>query len=127
MSRCTVRCKVWFEIDGQPLIGTGRERLLLAIDAAGSINGAAHAAGSINGAAHQLDISYRKAWAQLQEMERIAPFPLFTRRTGGNGGGATVLTPQARQLLDEYRRLDGDVRALTANCPLPDLLYPTKG
>lgn len=114
MSRCTVRCKVWFEIDGLPLIGTGRERLLLAIDAEGSINGAAR----------QLGISYRKAWAQLQEMERIAPFPLFTRRTGGNGGGATVLTPEARQLLDEYRRLDGEVRALTANCPMPDLMEP---
>jgi molybdate transport system regulatory protein len=114
MSRCTVRCKVWLEIDGQPLIGTGRERLLLAIDATGSINAAAR----------ELGIAYRKAWAQLQEMERIAPFPLFTRRTGGNGGGATTLTPEARQLLDEYRRLDGEVRTLTANCPLPDLMDP---
>jgi len=117
MKACTVRCKVWLEVDGQPLIGTGRERLLLAIDAAGSLNAAAR----------QLGIAYRKAWAQLQEMEKIAPFPLFTRRTGGNGGGETRLTAEARQLLDEYRRLDDEVRRLAAGCPLPQVIPSREG
>jgi len=111
MSEVKVRCKVWLEVDGQPLIGTGRERLLLAIDATGSLNAAAR----------ELGIAYRKAWAQLQEMEKIAPFPLFSRRTGGNGGGATRLTAEAKKLLDEYRRLDDEMRWLAASCPLPDL------
>lgn len=51
MSGIRVRSKVWLEVAGKPLLGEGRERLLLAIDAQGSINAAAASLG----------LSYRKA------------------------------------------------------------------
>jgi molybdate transport system regulatory protein len=95
-----IRCKVWFEIDGEALIGNGRERLLMAI--------AEH--GSLNAAAKELGMAYRKAWAQVQEMERIAPFPLFIRRTGGNDGGSTQLTEQATTLLNQFQQVGQEVR-----------------
>lgn len=94
MSTPQIRCKVWFEVDGEALIGNGRERLLMAIDKHGSLNAAAK----------KLGLAYRKAWAQVQEMERIAPFPLFIRRTGGNSGGSTELTPKPRHYSTSFNR-----------------------
>ncbi len=100
MNTPQIRCKVWFEVEGKALIGNGRERLLMAIDEHGSLNAAAK----------KLGIAYRKAWAQVQEMERIAPFPLFVRRTGGNSGGSTELTLQARILLDQFQQVGQEIR-----------------
>ncbi len=95
MNRVRVRTKVWLEVDGEPLIGAGRERLLLAIERGGSLNAAAT----------ELGISYRKAWAQLQQMEEHAPFALVERSKGGRGGGSTRLTAEAKELLERYARL----------------------
>ena len=101
MSEFRVRSKVWLEFDGQPFLGDGRYRILAAIEHAGSINAAAK----------QLDISYRKAWSQLQVMEEHAPFPLLERRLGGKGGGATLLTEAARELLKKFRKLREQVNS----------------
>ena len=95
MSEFRVRSKVWLEFQGQPFLGDGRYRLLTAVELAGSINAAAKVLG----------ISYRKAWSQLQAMEVNAPFPLLERRSGGKGGGETLLTREARRLLANYRAL----------------------
>ncbi len=101
MSEFRVRSKVWLEFDGQPFLGDGRYRILAAIENTGSINAAAK----------QLDISYRKAWSQLQVMEEHAPFPLLQRRLGGKGGGATLLTEAARELLKKFRELRKQVNS----------------
>lgn len=89
------RFKIWSEIGGQPLLGSGRYRLLSALEETGSINAAAGDTG----------ISYRRAWAQIREMEQLLGYPLITSRRGGNGGGGTKLTPQALKLMKEYARL----------------------
>jgi molybdate transport system regulatory protein len=95
MSEIRVRSKVWLEYRGLPLLGGGRYRLLTALEGSGSINAAARTLG----------ISYRKAWSQLQAMEEHAPFALFERRAGGKGGGATLLTAEARLLLHRFQEL----------------------
>ena len=100
MSVPQIRCKVWFEVDGEALIGNGRERLLMAI--------AEH--GSLNAAAKHLGMAYRKVWAQVQEMERISPFPLFIIKTGGNAGGSTILTEQATTLLKQFQQVGQEIR-----------------
>ena len=100
MSAPKIRCKVWFEIDGEALIGNGRERLLTAIAENGSLNAAAK----------ELGIPYRKVWAQVQEMERIAPFPLFISRTAGNAGGSTQLTTEAHTLLNQFKEVGQEIR-----------------
>lgn len=100
------RSKVWLEVNGQPFLGDGRYRLLMAVERSGSINAAAR----------ELGLSYRKVWAQLQAMEASAPFPLLERRTGGKGGGATRLTPAIRELLESYNRLRQKARQETDRC-----------
>ena len=106
MNKIRIRNKVWLEINGQPLLGDGRSRLLQAIAATGSINAACE----------QLDMSYRKAWAQLQEMEKLSPFPILKRSKGGKGGGCTELTTGTKALLTEFTKLRDVVDEKLADC-----------
>jgi len=89
------RFKIWSEIDGKPLLGSGRYRLLSALKETGSINAAAAEVG----------ISYRRAWAQIREMERLLGYPLIIPQRGGKAGGGTELTPDALKLMKQYERL----------------------
>lgn len=100
MNRLEVRSKVWLEVEGEPLLGEGREKLLRLIGHKGSISAAAKAMG----------ITYRKAWSHLESMERRLSFPLVTRRKGGARGGRTTLTCQAKVLLDRFGELKGGVQ-----------------
>ncbi len=99
MSDFRVRSKTWLEWNGHPFLGDGRYRLLSAVADAGSINAAAK----------RLGISYRKAWSQLEAMEKHAPYPLLERRSGGKGGGETRLTDEALQLLSSFANLRNQV------------------
>jgi len=95
MKSLQVRSKVWLEVDGEPLLGDGRERLLRLIDECGSINGAAR----------QMGLTYRRAWGLLQAMEAKLDAPLVLREKGGTGGGSSTLTAEARELLERFDRL----------------------
>jgi len=87
-----VRLKVWFEIDGHPIIGDGRLAMLNSI----------HQHGSIIDAAREIGVSYRKIRGALRDMEKHMGQPLVrTYRGGGDGGGAT-LTPLGHRLIEEY-------------------------
>jgi len=106
MSDIRIRSKIWLEFAGQPLLGDGRFQLLSAVERTGSINGAAK----------DLGISYRKAWSQLDAMEKHAPFPLLRRRIGGSGGGESLLTAETRELLKNFRLLREQVNNAADHC-----------
>lgn len=91
--------KVWSEIDGNPLMGPGRCRLLSALQKTGSINAAAK----------ELGISYRRAWAQIRQMEQLLGEPLVVCNRGGSAGGGTYLTPAAVKLMERYRKVSKSV------------------
>lgn len=101
MRRLAVRSKLWLEVDGRPLLGTGRERLLRLIAADGSISAAARA----------LQIPYRKAWSHLQSMEKSFGCRLVVRSKGGSRGGRAVLTDEALALLERFDAMQRGVRA----------------
>jgi molybdate transport repressor ModE-like protein len=61
--------------------------------------------GSLTGAARNLEISYRKAWGIMREVEQHLGFPLVDRRRGGAAGGRSNLSPEGIQLLRAYRSL----------------------
>ncbi len=91
----SVRSKVWLEMEGEPVFGEGRRRLLEAIDRLGSITRAASHVG----------VSYRRAWSFLRAMEdRLGMRLVETQRGGENGGGAR-LTDEARVLLKDFEEL----------------------
>ena len=91
-SRLQVRSKIWLEVDGEPVFGQGREKLLRMIQATGSINAAAK----------DMGIPYRKAWTYIDSMEKRLGFPLVNRLKGGTGGGTSSLTPRAETLLQKF-------------------------
>ena len=91
-----VKSKLWIEVNGRPVFGVGRKRLLEAIDKCGSINRAAK----------EIHISFRKAWGHLNTMEERLGMKLIERKTGGKDGGGATLTRDARKILEKYRELE---------------------
>ena len=106
MKQLRIRSKIWLEVDGQSFLGDGRYRLLSAVQRNGSINAAAR----------DLGMSYRKVWAQLQAMEESAPFPIMERRVGGKGGGASQLTDEFVELMEQFLELRNQVNKEADRC-----------
>lgn len=60
---------------------------------------------SIVAAARNLNISYRKAWGLLREIESVLGFQLVGKHRGGKSGGKTDLTDEGLELIDAYLEL----------------------
>jgi molybdate transport system regulatory protein len=91
------RVKVWLEIEGRYVFGFGLSEMLKAVDAAGSIKGAAA----------RLQKSYRYVWGRIKKAERALGRPLVETRVGGRGPGRSSLTPLAAKLVADYDALRG--------------------
>lgn len=65
--------------------------------------------GSIKLACSAMQISYSKGWKMLRRIERVWGFSMVRRRAGGTEGGSSRLTPQGRQFLAAYRRMEEEV------------------
>ncbi|MFZ5633823.1 MAG: winged helix-turn-helix domain-containing protein [Bacillota bacterium] len=87
-------CKVWLEKEGG-VFGEGLYSLLFSIDRAGSIAGAAS----------EMGMSYRAAWGKIREAEKKWKIKLVDTKVGGEAGGGTRLTGEARTLLNTFREL----------------------
>lgn len=92
MTSLTPRHKLWVERDGRLVMSDYRVRLLELVGATGSLAGAAGAMG----------LSYRRAWGKVKELEANLGMQLITSEAGGAGGGHSVLTPEARELIAAY-------------------------
>jgi len=77
-------------------IGPGKIALLEAIDRTGSITAAAKS----------LEMSYRRAWLLLDELNRSMERPAVDSAKGGQHGGGSALTSEGRALIDLYRRIE---------------------
>ena len=97
-----IRSKIWLEIDGKPVFGSGRRALLEGISRHGSINKAAKG----------IHISYRKALSYIQSMEKRFNAPLVKRKAGGKNGGGAALTAGAKKLLQRYKMLEDGINEL---------------
>ncbi len=89
-----LRMKFWLETDsGGFMLGPGTLRLLQAVAERGSLKAGAKAVG----------LSYRTAWDRLRRAETGLGFALLERFSGGEGGGGSVLTAEALELIERYR------------------------
>ncbi|MDX1296047.1 MAG: LysR family transcriptional regulator, partial [Sulfurimonadaceae bacterium] len=84
---------LWLKRGEKNFIGPGRIELLEQIMLHGSITKAAKA----------MKMSYKAAWDSVDAMNTLAPQPLVERITGGKGGGGTVVTAYAKELIAVYR------------------------
>jgi molybdate transport system regulatory protein len=83
--------------DGDKIaVGPGKIALLEAVATAGSITAAAKS----------LDMSYRRAWLLLDELNRSLEHPAVDSAKGGLQGGGTSLTEAGQQLITLYRRIE---------------------
>ncbi|MFA5906548.1 MAG: LysR family transcriptional regulator, partial [Desulfobacula sp.] len=86
-----VRMRIWIEADtGETLYGEGQISILEAIEKEGSINAAAKSLG----------MGYRSMWGRLKKIEQRIGSPLLVRRKGGVSGGESVLTPEAKLMIE---------------------------
>ena len=85
-------------------IGPGKIALLEAVDGAGSISGAGR----------QLQMSYRRAWQLIEELNLAAGHKLVATAAGGARGGGAELTAEGRALVALYRQLEADTHAAAA-------------
>jgi molybdate transport system regulatory protein len=89
---------VRIDLDESDRIGPGKILLLEKIDACGSISAAGRA----------MDMSYKRAWDLVDEINRICRQPAVERQTGGKNGGGAVLTPFGVSLVARYRKIERD-------------------
>lgn len=98
----TLRVRV---MQGQTIaFGPGKADLLQAIAQTGSISGAAR----------EMDMSYRRAWLLVEEMNRCFASPLVATATGGARGGGAAVTELGQEVLARYRRLQKKAAASIA-------------
>jgi molybdate transport system regulatory protein len=92
---------LWIEQDGEVVLSAWRVRLLLAIEATGSITAAAE----------QLSIPYRRAWEKLQEIERGLGLKVIETAVGGAGGGGASLTAAGRKAVEQFQAFSAGFEA----------------
>jgi molybdate transport system regulatory protein len=62
--------------------------------------------GSITAAAKHLDMSYRRAWLLLDELNHALRQPAVDSAKGGAHGGGSEITAAGRELIALYRRIE---------------------
>lgn len=62
--------------------------------------------GSISKAAKASQISYKSAWAWIEKMNLLASKPLVQRISGGKGGGGTIVTAFAKELVQRFNEIE---------------------
>lgn len=90
-----VRGTLWIECEKERFFGPGRVELLQRIDQTGSIRQAAA----------DMGMSYKKAWEMISAVNAQAIRPLVVATVGGEKGGGSVITDEARELIAYHARL----------------------
>ncbi|PKU22840.1 winged helix-turn-helix domain-containing protein [Telmatospirillum siberiense] len=93
-----------FKLGPVILLGPGKTDLLEAIDRTGSISAAART----------MDMSYKRAWQLVDEMNRHLDHPVVVAAFGGSHGGGAHLTPFGHELLTRYRRMQTSLETALA-------------
>ncbi|MFB9265386.1 winged helix-turn-helix domain-containing protein [Bradyrhizobium erythrophlei] len=89
---------VRIDLDAEDRIGPGKIQLLENIRECGSISAAGRA----------MEMSYKRAWDLVDEINRICRQAAVERQTGGKNGGGAVLTPFGLSLVARYRKIERD-------------------
>ncbi len=94
------KIKIWIEDNENNLIfGGGKTQILELIDETGSILEASKKAG----------MNYKKAWSHIKILQEYIDDELVIVNKGRNSGG-TTLTPKAKELIENFKKLRYEVK-----------------
>ena len=86
---------VRIDLDAKGRIGPGKIQLLEQIRSRGSISAAGRA----------MNMSYKRAWDLVDEINHICKRAAVERQAGGKNGGGAMLTPFGLSLVARYRKI----------------------
>lgn len=86
---------LWVENGGVRFFGPGPVELLERIAETGSIKQAAQ----------QMGMSYKKAWDLVNNLNTMGAQPFVITSTGGERGGGSAISEEARQMIAYHRQL----------------------
>lgn len=104
-SQSPIRAILRIAFPGQDRLGRGKMELLEHIRATGSISAAGRA----------MDMSYRRAWLLVSDLNRMFDAPAVESQRGGQKGGGAVLTPFGEALLQRFRAMEDAMEAALAD------------
>jgi len=84
------------DLDAEGRLGPGKVQLLETI----------HACGSISAAGRAMNMSYKRAWDLVDEINRVCGRAAVERQVGGKNGGGAILTPFGLSLVARYRKIE---------------------
>jgi len=70
--------------------------------------------GSISAAARSMNMSYRRAWLLMDELNRALGSPATVSEHGGQSGGGSTLTPVGEAIIRLYRGIEARAAAACA-------------
>ncbi len=92
-SNINLNYKIWLETQNQlGILGDGKWVLLKAIEETGSLKAAME----------KLNLTYRKTWNNLQQIEERLGFPILETTRGGADGGNTCLTEEGKRIVRAF-------------------------
>ncbi len=100
MARMSIR----IDLDRDGRLGPGKVMLLERIAEGGSISAAGRA----------MDMSYRRAWQLVADLNASFAAPLVIAQMGGRRGGGATLTGLGARLVAEYRAIEREAEAAVA-------------
>lgn len=88
-----LRYKIWLEKNGEKVFGDGPLDILHRIERTGSLRQAAE----------EINMSYSQAWNLIKDLEKRLGFNLLKRKVGGERGGGSEITEEARELMTKFK------------------------
>lgn len=70
--------------------------------------------GSISAGGRAMNMSYRRAWELIEELNSMFGQPVVQSRSGGRRGGGATLTPFGLALVTRYREMERAAASATA-------------
>ncbi|MDE1992260.1 MAG: winged helix-turn-helix domain-containing protein [Rhizobiaceae bacterium] len=101
----TLRPILRISFPGDDRLGRGKMELLEYIRETGSISAAGRA----------MDMSYRRAWLLISELNHMFREPVVESQRGGQKGGGAALTPFGEELLRRFRDMESAMRKALAS------------